>query len=267
MLDQKYKKRSFLKLPVAIDSSKLLQEFNSIPAQQWASSYWGATHCSVGMLLLRGGNSGTEADFYSEEVHDNPLLDQLPYIRNLISNKGPFGGAKYAFIFRMLPNGITIAHQDLREEWFDMYRVHVPIITNDEAVLISDGYAIHFPIGEAWTFDNYSLHGVVNGQSERTHLIFDVPFNDVMANCIDEADYHQGHIDKNKLEIISTKEKAIASYPGDAAILQTMITLKSYGFDNLRIAEFLNTKEVPTKKYGGTWDEHAVRELMPAIFM
>ena len=92
-------------------------------------------HCSVGMLLLRGGNSGNQSDFYCEEVVDHEPLSRMPYLSNLIGEDGPFGRAKYCFIFRTVPNGITVTHKDLQEIWFDMYRIHIPLITNNGAFL------------------------------------------------------------------------------------------------------------------------------------
>ena len=44
-----------------IDLPRLRQEYASIPEDAWMASYWGTIHCSVGMLLLRGGQSTKNA--------------------------------------------------------------------------------------------------------------------------------------------------------------------------------------------------------------
>ena len=68
MLPPEYRKKNFLRFDVPVDLDGLVGEYNAIPSSAWATSYWGDVHCSVGMLLLRGGTSGTERDFYSDEV-------------------------------------------------------------------------------------------------------------------------------------------------------------------------------------------------------
>ena len=56
-------------------------------------------HCSIDVLLLRGGDKGDAGDFCAQEIKNNPILEKLPYVKSLIEPDGPFGGAVYAFIF------------------------------------------------------------------------------------------------------------------------------------------------------------------------
>ncbi len=184
-------KRSFLKLPVPVDVSALLSEYRSIPADAWASTHWGA-HFSSNMLLLRGGAKGTPEDFTTREVSDQPILSQLPYIRSLIAEDGPFGVVTYAFVFRMRPLGVARPHTDDDPAWKTPFRVHFPITTNDGALLLSEKRAIHFSVGEVWTFDNQAKHAVVNGGEVRTHLIIDVQPNPKLAALLDQSSYDPG---------------------------------------------------------------------------
>ena len=266
MLYGKQAKRSFLRFKPALDVEMLITEFQSIPGNSWASTYWGHIHSSVGMLLLRGGSGGNESDFTCETVQDHALLDSLPYIRQLISAEGPFGEAKYAFIFRMIPNGVTKIHKDLNPAWEDMFRIHAPIITNDDAVLISDDRMVHFFPGHAWTFNNNAMHGVVNGSSERAHLIFYVPMNGRLEEQIEHADFIEGWQDEAKLAIIQDKSKhTVPSFPGDNAMIETIRTLKSYGWNLEKIAAFLNDKGIPAKTYEARWSPEAICRLIPLI--
>src|SRR6185295_17342262 len=113
-------------------------------------------------LLLRGGDKGDEADFTSQHVRNSPILTKLPYIASLIEPQGPFGGAVYATIFKTKPNGITRIHDDPVDVWRRAIRIHIPIVTNPGALLLAEGRSKHLNPGEAWTFDNQSLHSVVN---------------------------------------------------------------------------------------------------------
>lgn len=269
MLPDGYQKRSFLRFHVPIDLEALRDEFRSIPNEAWVSSYWGNIHCSIGMLLLRGGDAGGAEDFFSDEVIDKAPLAKLPYIESLLGPDGPFGAAVYAFLFRMEPRGVTLGHQDQIEKWHDMFRIHVPIVTNRGAFLISDNRSIHFEAGHAWSFDNQTRHGVVNGPATRTHLIFDVEFSETLAQRIDAADFLPGKRNENHVKKINSKKQATTSYPGDRALMQAMERLRASGYDDEKIAEFLNAKGIPTRRYHidkglhsrGKWDARAVREI------
>jgi hypothetical protein len=187
-------KKSFLKFPVAIDTTRLVQEFDQIPETAWGDSYWDV-HCSIDMVLLRGGSKGTDEDFLTDDVTSTPILNELPYISSLLAPEGPFGGAAYAFIFRTKPNGITRVHDDGHEVWKKTVRVHIPIVTNDGAFLIAEKKAKHLAVGEVWSFDNQSQHSVVNGDSTRVHLIFDVNPNPNLSNLMTHATFDPGVLD------------------------------------------------------------------------
>jgi len=248
MLPAEYKKRSFLKFDVPIDLKEIRKEYQSIPADAWASSYW-VQHCSIGTLLLRGGNTGTETDYWSKETVDHPLLATLPTIKALLEKDGPFGGAVYAFIFRTQPNGVTLIHRDEDPRWENMFRIHIPIETNSGAYLISDGLSMHFSAGHAWSFDNYTQHGVVNGPHERIHLIFDVLFNKKLADRIDNAEFHPGEEIFGHWQKITNPKYAINPYPGDKVIAEAINEMRMKGMDDGAIATNLNKKGFPTKEY------------------
>jgi len=169
-------KASFTRLPVTLDVPRLVDEVASIPTWAWERTYWPYPHGSVDQVLLRGGTRGVELDFFLDDgVVDQAILGRLPYMAWLVGPDGPFGGATFAFLFRMAPGGRSRLHTDDMPIWKTHHRVHVPIVTNPDARLIAGERWIHLPIGQAWTFDNQALHAAVNGDTPRTHLILDVP--------------------------------------------------------------------------------------------
>lgn len=192
-----FKKRNFLKLPATIDLEALLKDYRSIPREAWATSHWNI-HCSADMLLLRGGSKGTAEDFTTRQVTNHPILDELPYISWLLSEDGPFGLPTYAFLFRMKPLGVARPHHDDDPAWYDPVRIHVPITTNDGAFLMAEKRAKHLSVGEVWTFDNQSFHAVVNGDSVRTHLIFDVLPNPKVNRLLEQAEWDPGVEDEER---------------------------------------------------------------------
>ena len=190
-------KRSFLKLPISIDADRLLKEFDRIAVDAWGVSHWDV-HCSIDVLLLRGGTKGKAEDFTTMDVANNPILEQLPYISFLLAPEGPFGGAIYAFIFRTKPNGMTRVHRDDNEAWRRTVRIHLPIVTNDGAFLLAEGRAKHLEVGEAWTFDNQSRHSVVNGNATRVHMIIDVNPNPKLVELMENATFDPGTPDPER---------------------------------------------------------------------
>ncbi len=262
MLPAGYEKKSFRRFNTPIDMEALRKDYHSISFDDWATSYWGHVHCSVGMLLLRGGDKGTPEDFYSDDVFDNVLLEKLPYIKHLLSEDGPFGKAYFAFMFKTQPNGVTLRHQDLMDKWKDLYRIHIPIHTNPGAFLIANDYSQHYATGYAWSFDNHSDHGVVNGNDERIHLIFDVEYNEKTKQQIDNADIFQGDIIEENNKIIANKSKAVPSYMGDIEMKNAIATLRSRGVNDVDIANFFNSKKIPSKSYPTRkWDDKMVSDL------
>ena len=209
--DKDFRKRSFLRLHLGIDVDRLIEDYHSIPPDAWASTHWD-THCSSNMVLLRGGNQGKEEDFFGTDRIDHAVMDNLPYISWLIGESGPFGGANYAFILRMKPLGVARPHIDENPAWFEPFRVHIPIITNDKAYLLSEGRSKHLAVGEVWTFDNQAEHAVTNGDSVRTHLIFDVPRGPKLLDLLERAEFDPGEEDPSSWRIAGLPDK-IPSLP------------------------------------------------------
>ncbi|HKJ74881.1 MAG TPA: aspartyl/asparaginyl beta-hydroxylase domain-containing protein [Alphaproteobacteria bacterium] len=189
--DPAFKKRSFLKLPVEIDVKRLVDEYNSIPEEAWGTSFWDA-HCSIDVLTLRAGTNGDDTDYITDNVSDNPILKDYPYISWLLSEDSPFGRSLYVVMFRMRPKGITRIHPDNHEAWETTHRIHIPLTTNDGAFLLSEGRAKHIPVGEVWTFDNQSLHSVVNGDTMRCHMVIDVRPNPKLQALMRDAVFDPG---------------------------------------------------------------------------
>jgi Aspartyl/Asparaginyl beta-hydroxylase len=204
--EQIVRKRSFLRLPVDIDVDRLTKDYQAIPADAWASTHWDI-HCSSNMVLLRGGNQGNEDDFSGTDQIDHAVLKKLPYISWLIGESGPFGGTNYAFILRMKPLGVARPHIDDNPAWAEPFRVHVPIITNDKAYLLSEGRSKHLSVGEVWTFDNQVEHAVTNGDAVRTHLIFDVSRGPKLLELLERAEFDPGEEDPDSWRTAGLPDK------------------------------------------------------------
>lgn len=189
-------KHSFTKFFCEIDAPRLLSETRSIPEDAWTGSLWRREHCSVNMFLVRGGRKGVHEDFTTSEATDHGLLAEMPYLSYLVSDDGPFGRPSHAFLFNMRPGGVSRVHIDFEETWHQTHRIHIPITSNDSCRLLSDYRSIHMPVGTAWSFDNQTLHGALNGgHTNRIHLIMDVPPNPNLDTQIARATIEPGVTD------------------------------------------------------------------------
>ena len=69
----------------------------------------------------------------------------------------------------MLPRTTYSLHYDL-----DLWRVHIPLVTNPDAFMFVDGKMWHMPVGNAYLVKVEHHHLAVNAGSEnRIHILFD----------------------------------------------------------------------------------------------
>jgi aspartyl/asparaginyl beta-hydroxylase (cupin superfamily) len=66
------------------------------------------------------------------------------------------------------------SHVDLQPvEW--VTRLHLPLVTNDDAVFVSDGVECHMMVGSVYKVDTTKPHAIINrGKTPRIHFMFDV---------------------------------------------------------------------------------------------
>lgn len=253
-------KRSFVELPLPIDAAALLDEVLTLPASAWRPSYWGSPHCSVSTCLLRGGATETPDDYTANDPVDLPPLAQLPTLARLLAPPSPLHTARYAFLFRMAPGGVTLAHYDDAPVWHRLHRVHLPLRTHPEAHLIVEGRSHHLRPGRAWTFNNQALHGFANGPGERVHLILDVAPSPAFAALLDQATVHPGRPDPERAALTLQRERAVPSYPGDGALRPLFDHLRHQGWTDEDLLPYLRYHGVPSPT-GGPWTLAQVQAL------
>ena len=253
-------KRSFVELPVEVPD--LAPEVAALPASAWRTTLWGTPHCSVAHVVLRGGATGGPEDFTGDAVADRPELAALPQVAALIGPDGPFGGCRYAFLFRMAPGGVTLAHVDGAEVWSRLHRVHVPITTHPAASLVVEGRACHLAVGRAWTFDNQALHGFSNGPTERVHLILDAPPSARLDALLARGVVRAGEVDRAAAARTLERERGVPSYPGDPWLRASARALRDAGWSVDDTLAWLAHHQIPHPVHGAAWTADAVAALL-----
>jgi hypothetical protein len=75
---------------------------------------------------------------------------------------------------RLEPGDGVPIHADLQYYWRRRTRVHIPVVTDPAIRFHCGDQSVHMAPGEAWTFNNWLMHKVVNETStRRIHLAFD----------------------------------------------------------------------------------------------
>jgi hypothetical protein len=116
--------------------------------------------------------------FNDEQFKDTDALKQCSYFKEVIDT---FKCEKEAIRLMDLPAGRSVnTHTDLNCGYEDgVFRVHVPIITNESVCFTLDNHDLYMKYGEVW-YTNVNLpHSVANeGQTNRVHLVIDCKRNE-----------------------------------------------------------------------------------------
>ncbi len=77
-------------------------------------------------------------------------------------------------LVKLEANKIIDTHIDSGGIYDIAHRIHIPITTNEDCKFIVGGESRHFKEGEVFELNNMVEHSVVNGDSDRIHLVFDI---------------------------------------------------------------------------------------------
>ena len=180
---------SCLQLPVRFDFAKLLSEFHTI-----ADTLWGTRAGRVGVhvqteaVFLRG-HAPAEGDL---PIEDREVLASLPFTRALLYET--FQAPPQRCLFAKLRAGGEIRpHIDQGTYFERTIRIHFPVVTNRQAVMVADKKSFHMQAGEAWALNNSAVHGVVNAHptEARTHLICDYLPTEPLRQLLRDARHSQ----------------------------------------------------------------------------
>jgi hypothetical protein len=160
----------FIRLPLAFDVDRLRVEALQFNEHEWdyhPQRYDGNTALN---LISRDGQ---RSDSYVGEMQATKALQQCPYIKQLMASFGTVIGRSR--FMRLAPGKGVPPHSDTDYSWRNRVRIHIPIVTDEKVIFSSTGNIdIHMRAGEAWIFDNWREHAVINESDiQRIHLVID----------------------------------------------------------------------------------------------
>ena len=159
----------FIKLPLRFDTARLKAEIAQFPESEWRAHPQGFAGNSALILV---SHDGGENDDTMGAMGPAPRLARCPYVQQVMGSFQTVIGRSR--LMRLEPGAEVTPHTDIDFYWRERIRIHVPIVTDPSVRFNCHGLEIHMAQGEAWIFDNWRPHNVINASGiRRVHLVID----------------------------------------------------------------------------------------------
>ncbi|MFF3505021.1 aspartyl/asparaginyl beta-hydroxylase domain-containing protein [Streptomyces sp. NPDC003247] len=209
-----------VRLKPAFDADRLLRELTSVREHTWdqqrvysEDGVGAATEVDWRCLALRSpGGDGDRTDPGGpgpRDFADTAWLDRIPYVREVLESiPAPLHAVRF---MALGPDTVGIDHTDPKygPRW-GVARLHVPVVTNPDAVLFLDGVEHRWQPGDFWFGDFSRTHRVQNtGTEHRVHLVIDVLVTPGLASLFPEdwqRYFRDGEVLFNRQEVPQTAE-------------------------------------------------------------
>lgn len=130
---------------------------------------------------------------FEGQMRPTQYLKKAPYMKQVMTTFDEV--LSRSRLMRLSPGAQVSEHVDFNYHWYSRVRIHIPITTNPEVIFYCGRNAVHMRAGEAWLFDSWRRHRVVNDWSEeRVHLVIDLAGSSRFWNLV------------RKIELVNTSE-------------------------------------------------------------
>jgi len=168
----------YLKLPFLFNGEKLAKELASIMDKEWAPHHYRMSYSGEWASMSLYAEEGDEQNIFAAAntnapIKETVLLKHCPYFRQVIQHfECPL------LVVRLLRLGAGSEIKPHRDHKLgyedDNFRLHIPIVTNEDVNFILDGEQITMLPGECWYTNVNYIHSVSNkGATDRVHLVID----------------------------------------------------------------------------------------------
>jgi hypothetical protein len=161
----------------------MADEVRALPESAWQAHPTGYSgNRAVPLVSVRGEPN----DLFAGPMAATPWLKQSPYLCQVLASfQTVFGRSR---LMGLAGGSEVPIHSDVNYHWYSRVRIHVPIITYPEVTFYCHDQAMHMAGGEAWVFDNWKMHRVVNPTPHfRVHLVADTVGSSPFWNMIGES--------------------------------------------------------------------------------
>ncbi|WP_428152374.1 TIGR03032 family protein [Brevundimonas sp.] len=160
----------FVQLNIRFDADALAAEIAAIPEAAWRPHPEG--HAGNSALPLVALNGDPLNDGVRGAMAPTSHLTERPYLRQVLAAlDAPIGRTR---LMRIDGDADATLHVDLNVYWQTRMRIHIPIVTTPDVLFVVGDAQLHMAPGEAWIFDTWHLHNVINpAPTRRIHLVID----------------------------------------------------------------------------------------------
>ncbi|MEO8033045.1 MAG: sulfotransferase [Acidobacteriota bacterium] len=160
----------FIRLPVTFDAAELAREVGAFDESSWRAHPQGYPGNTALPLIAANGNP--DDDDVQGVMRPTPNLQRMPYLRQVLAAFQAVWGRTR--LMRLDGNAEATLHADTNYYWAHHARVHVPIVTDPDVRFLCGESSVHMAAGEAWLFDTWRQHNVINpNPTRRIHLVAD----------------------------------------------------------------------------------------------
>lgn len=171
----------FLRLPFVFDEQRLRQDLHICLADQWRNHFNSQDHAGSWTGIALRSATGETQDILAHPTvdgyRDTVLLAACRYFSEVL---GSFHCEKEGVrLLRLAPGSCINEHRDRGAGYqHGIFRIHIPIVTNDAVCFRVGGCELPMKNGECWYADFDLPHSVVNNSlHERIHLVADCQRN------------------------------------------------------------------------------------------
>ncbi len=166
----------FFKLPFQFDIARLQADLAVCEARQWTGHFNNRDYDGHWSGISLRSPSGNAADIFtssSNAFEDTALLEDCPYFREILASL-PFE-KEAVRLLALEPGSVIHEHRDMGAGYeFGIFRLHVPIVTDEMVQFKVDGCNLKMEAGQCW-YANFNLpHSVRHdGSVCRVHMVID----------------------------------------------------------------------------------------------
>ena len=202
---------AFFRLALDFSVEHLHNELKVCEEEHWISHYNRQDYTGSWSSISLRSVSGASEDicpFSNKTYIDTPLLEKCPYFKEVAAR---FECEKEAIrLLRLEPGSKIKEHTDPISYEDGFFRIHIPIITNEQITFSVNKELVPMKAGECW-YANFGLpHSVENNSdAPRVHLVIDCRRNEWSDSIFSKAGFDLNAVserylldDKTKLLVI-----------------------------------------------------------------
>jgi hypothetical protein len=201
-----------VRLPVYTDQKLLLKDLAICETENWKNHFHDKVYTGKWNSVALYSPSGNREDIFTESnetFKPTPLLESCSYFREVLDSM--LFVKQSVRLLRLGAKAEIKTHRDLRLSYPNgIFRLHIPLSTDDQVDFIIAGDRVVMNPGECWYGDFNQPHSVNNrGEQDRIHLVIDGERNEWTDSLFEsagydfqaDANYHQ-HDDATKAKVI-----------------------------------------------------------------